>query len=89
MLVMLLLRVPPLSLVQYQHELHMEKQKMRLLEDDLENAEDRLSQAQKRAEKAETELEEKIRLATCVLVKKPLQVLPVGLVQPRVSIFHY
>ena len=36
---------------------------MKLIEDDLESAEDRLSQAQKRAEKAETELEEKTRLA--------------------------
>ena len=44
----------------------MERQKMKLIEDDLENAEDRLSQAQKRAEKAETELEEKTRLAVCM-----------------------
>ena len=40
----------------------MEKQKMKLLEDDLESAEDRLSSEQKRAEKAEADLEEAMRL---------------------------
>ena len=62
MFVMLLLRLPILPcVVQHQQELHMVKQKMRLLEDDLESAEDRLMTAQKRAERAETELEDKKR----------------------------
>lgn len=75
--------------MQYQHELHMEKQKMRLLEDDLENAEDRLSSAQKRAEKAEAELEEKIRLAFCLPVNEPLHLVPVGFVKPSAFLLHY
>ena len=62
---------------------------MRLLEDDLENAEDRLGRAQKRAEKAEAELEEKTRLVICLPVNEPPCVLPVGSLQPQASILHY